>query len=218
MKLEIKDRACIIHQRPYRETSAIIDCLTMNNGRQSFICRGVKKSSRITLCHIQPFQTVEIHWQSKQNHSLHYAKSIEVVTPIWLTGIKLKCGIYLNKLLYRLLCKNETYTDLFNQYEETIQLIDTTSDMEKPLRIFEKNLFAALGYAIPFHQIQSEQCYYNFDVNEGFIQNNEHQHFLGKHIQLIGENKFIHKDVRKTAKSLSRCIINQLYQIHRETL
>ena len=90
--------------------------------------------------------------------------------------------------------------------------------MEKPLRIFEKNLFAALGYAIPFHQIQSEQCYYNFDVNEGFIQNNEHQHFLGKHIQLIGENKFIHKDVRKTAKSLSRCIINQLYQIHRETL
>ena len=44
------------------------------------------------------------------------------------------------------------------------------------------------------------------------------QQFLGKHIQLISENKLSHQSVRRTAKSLSRCIINQLYQIHREIL
>lgn len=214
---EIKDAAIILHQRPYRETSIIIDCITEHHGRRSFICKGVKKHGRITLSNVQPFQTLQVIWADKPSKDLHYIKSLEVITPIWLTGVRLKCGIYLNKLLYRFLNKNENYSELFSSFISVIQGIEHDQDLELHLRQFEQQLFSSIGYAIPFHQIQSPCGVYDYDIHEGF-QENGHQHlFPGKELLLIQAHSFCNQSTRKVAKTLSRTIISQLYALHRET-
>jgi len=214
---EIKDAAIILHQRPYRETSIIIDCITKYHGRQSFICKGVKKQGRITLSNVQPFQTLQVIWTNKPSQDLHYIKSLEVITPIWLTGMRLKCGIYLNKLMYRFLNKNENYSELFSSFISVIQGIEQDQDLELHLRQFEQQLFSSMGYAIPFHQIQNPSSVYDYDIQEGFQEHGEQHQFLGKELLLIQALSLNNVSTRKVAKSLSRTIISQLYALHRET-
>ena len=87
------------------------------------------KNKGITLSNVQPFQTLQVIWTNKPSQDLHYIK-ISVITPIWLTGMRLKCGIYLNKLMYRFLNKNENYSELFSSFISVIQGIEQDQDLE----------------------------------------------------------------------------------------
>ena len=173
----------LLHQRPYRETSVIVDLLTESEGRVSVVCKGVRGSGnkaaslRSTL---QPFAALSVAWSGKS--SLKSLRSAEVtcLAPRFLQH-QLYAALYLNELLIRLFQHGESQINLFAEYRHAItelSEVDLTESgsAEIPLRRFEFKLLATLGFEVDFSfdavtgQPIENQGLYHFHSEFGFSQ------------------------------------------------
>jgi len=173
----------LLHQRPYRETSVIVDLLTESEGRVSVVCKGVRGSGnkaaslRSTL---QPFAALYVAWSGKS--SLKSLRSAEVtcLAPRFLQH-QLYAALYLNELLIRLFQHGESQINLFAEYRHAItelSEVDLTESgsAEIPLRRFEFKLLATLGFEVDFSfdavtgQPIESQGLYHFHSEFGFSQ------------------------------------------------
>jgi len=173
----------LLHQRPYRETSVIVDLLTESEGRVSVVCKGVRGSGnkaaslRSTL---QPFAALSVAWSGKS--SLKSLRSAEVtcLAPRFLQH-QLYAALYLNELLIRLFQHGESQINLFAEYRHAItelSEVDLTESgsAEIPLRRFEFKLLATLGFEVDFSfdavtgQPIESQGLYHFHSEFGFSQ------------------------------------------------
>ena len=58
MRIE-QQPAYVLHSRPYRETSLLLECLTRDHGRLGVIARGVRgERSRTRRAQLEPFQSM----------------------------------------------------------------------------------------------------------------------------------------------------------------
>lgn len=176
--------AFILHQRPYRETSLLIELFTSAHGRLSVVGRGLRGPKARVRALVQPFIPLLVSWYG--SNELMTLQSVEAETlSLSLKGKSLLCGLYLNELLIKLLPKHDPHPHLFSFYRETLFKLDHLScvqeinlenhsySLEKILRLFEKKLLTELGYGLQLHYdtvhqpIQSEKFYY-FDPGHGF--------------------------------------------------
>jgi len=148
MPAELKpEPAFVLHSRPYRETSALIDFFSRHYGRFRAVAKGVrggKKSSRI----LSPYTPLLITWGGKSElKTLRHFESSG--SPLLLQGDRLYCGFYLNELLLRLLAEHDAHTALFDQYLHVLsKLANKDIPMEPSLRTFELNLLDDIGYGL----------------------------------------------------------------------
>ena len=179
----------LLHQRPYRETSVIVDLLTESEGRVSVVCRGVRgagnkaASLRSTL---QPFAALSVAWSGKS--SLKSLRSAEVtcLAPRFLQH-QLYAALYINELLIRLFQHGESQVNLFAEYRHAIaelaevDLSDSggagsIGSTEIPLRRFEFKLLATLGFEVDLYfdtvtgQPIDAKGLYHFHSEFGFSQ------------------------------------------------
>lgn len=173
----------LLHQRPYRETSVIVDLLTESEGRVSVVCKGVRGSGnkaaslRSTL---QPFAALSVAWSGKS--SLKSLRSAEVtcLAPRFLQH-QLYAALYLNELLIRLFQHGESHINLFAEYRHAIAELSEvdlseSGSTEVPLRRFEFKLLATLGFEVDFSfdavtgQPIETQGLYHFHSEFGFSQ------------------------------------------------
>ena len=58
--------AFILHSRPYRETSLLIECLTRDHGRIGLVARGVRRErTRVSRASLQPLTPVQLGWSGR---------------------------------------------------------------------------------------------------------------------------------------------------------
>lgn len=212
----------VLHSRPFRDTSLIVDILTQDYGRVSVVYRGVKstnsKSNKARL--LQPFQSLEFLWQGERE--LKTGKKIEPKgAGIYLTGTALYSALYINELLVRLLFKEDPHPLIFGQYEETIQQISQISSqdmaaIEVVLRLFEITLLAELGYEICFDKDAGfndiePSLNYRYDPELGFElamkkidPKISQSHFKGEQLLAIANQQWQEEETRKAAKRLLR--------------
>lgn len=210
---DLIDQGCILHARPLRESSLILTALTKEHGLMSFTARGSKRSSRTTQAKFQPFQTLSLQWRERSQYSLMTLKNIDILHPMWLTGLKLKCGLYLNQLLFQLLNPQEPCQSLFDAYTTTIKQLDQkTQAMDIILRQFEHQLFAELGFSIPFEQIDNPHNHYTYDLHQGFVPSATSNGFHGAALIQLAQGQLESAQTRQVAKFFSRQIISQLKQ------
>jgi DNA repair protein RecO (recombination protein O) len=58
MRIE-QQPAYVLHARPYRETSLLLECLTREHGRVGVIARGVRgEKARLKRAQLEPFQAI----------------------------------------------------------------------------------------------------------------------------------------------------------------
>lgn len=142
----------LIHTRPYRDTSMLVEAFTRQYGRVTLVARGVKgKKGHKTL--LQPFAPLLMSWWLKGD--LGTVRSTELYQqPFWLTGNRLVSGLYANELLNRLLQRHEAHSELFDYYAATIRQIAHVELNQLPviLRLFEKHLMVHLGYGLVFNR------------------------------------------------------------------
>ncbi len=183
----------ILHRRPYRETSAIIDVVAEGLGRLSLIVRGVynnKKKSGIG-AQAQVFRPLLISYSEGNSGGgeLKYAQSIDDNgPPVELQQKYLYSGFYINELITRLWPQNIESDELFNLYQQTLdslvecqQIAEVVAlaeelgqpiqaaqpnELEVVLRRFEFDLLVALGYGI--------DCFYTFDHDEAIEPDEEY--------------------------------------------
>ncbi len=141
--------AYILHARPYRETSLLLEAFTRDHGRIGLVARGVRgtrgQSQRAVL---QPMQPLLLSWGGRGELLRLNAAEPAGSAPL-LAGDSLLAGFYLNELVLRLLPRGEPQPDLFWRYAECLGALgEPDAPMAWELRRFERDLLAATGYAL----------------------------------------------------------------------
>lgn len=227
-------QAYILHTRPYRDTSLLVDVLSQDYGKISLIAKGARKAKNNQRYLLQAFKPVLVSWQGKSSlKTLTSVEPIAAETPqsspfrddnlhnsalsnTALKGDKLYSAMYANELLVYLLPQDDPTDHIFEHYQCLLdQLIDPSSSLEPCLRYFEFHLLEELGYGINFisnassgESLEAGENYF-FIQNHGFVTTREHPEirdvsFLGEQLICIAQQDFTDKRTRQTAKMLSR--------------
>ncbi|MEP7044385.1 MAG: DNA repair protein RecO [Dokdonella sp.] len=140
--------AFVLHARPYRETSLLLDAFTRDHGRVGLIARGVRRErSRLPRGVLQPLQPLLLSWVARGE--LGALISADVASaPFALAGDGLFAAMYVNELVLRLSGRNDAHADAFVAYAQCLARLADAGDMAWTLRRFERDLLADLGYAL----------------------------------------------------------------------
>jgi DNA repair protein RecO (recombination protein O) len=139
--------AYVLHGRSFRETSLIVDALTREHGRIAVVARGARSARSRWRNVLQPFRPLLISWHSKSDLGTLTAAD-QVASPPALQGNALFCGLYLNELLIRLLHRGDPHAEVFERYREALTGLASEEPSQPLLRLFEKHLLEATGYAL----------------------------------------------------------------------
>ncbi|MBA4501375.1 DNA repair protein RecO [Marinobacterium marinum] len=194
--------AYVLHTRPYRETSLLVDLLTLEYGVVSVVARGARKpGSRLRLC-LQPFQLLQVGWQGRTElKNLRSAEATEVGA--LLQGRALLCGLYLNELLQRLLSPFDPHPKLFVLFRYALNELKSARDIEGALRTFERQLLEQMGFALDSSVLRPDR-WYGWHPESGLQPVGIGQGFSGAHLLSIEQDCYDDPAVRRTAKQLMR--------------
>lgn len=164
----------ILHRRPYRETSFLIDIFTLEWGKVCAIGKGIRGSKSDKKSLLQPFQALQLVLSGK--HELKNLQQVESLEPSMnLHGNHLFSAMYLNELLNRLLINEAPQTELYSLYQSTLLSLTKQMAIEPLLREFELSLLMELGYGIDFsHDSHSGEAiehdaFYSYVNEQGLV-------------------------------------------------
>jgi len=141
----------LLHQRPYRNTSQLIDCLTEGHGLVTLVARGSRRPQAGQRAVLQPFMALRLSWVRRGE--LGRLVDVETRYPVCeLHGEGLFAGFYLNELLLRLMARGDANAQVFSCYSRCLAELSTLSNTPRALRLFELRLLAALGYGLGLEQ------------------------------------------------------------------
>jgi DNA repair protein RecO (recombination protein O) len=142
--------AYVLHHRPYRDTSRILELFTRDHGRASVFARGARggRNQSATLTSVlQPFNRVLVSWTGRgeagQLTAAEFDGAFAVMPPEQLVN-----GYYVNELLLKLFARHDGHAEVFALYSATIDALKASIEPIRALRIFEKRLLDALGYGL----------------------------------------------------------------------
>jgi DNA repair protein RecO (recombination protein O) len=143
--------AFVLHARPWRETSLLVEVLTANHGRLGLVARGVRSARRQPLrAALQPLQLVRL--DAVQQGELAQLRSAEALdaAPL-LAGEAALAAFYVNELVLRLAPRNDPQHELFEAYAAMrARLGDAGQPLAWTLRRFEAALLEALGFGLDY--------------------------------------------------------------------
>jgi DNA repair protein RecO (recombination protein O) len=164
----------VLHHRPWRDTSRILEVLTREHGRLTLFARGVRGPRAKLAPVLQPFQPLLLSWSGRgEAPQLTAAERAEGGAP--LPPAVLLAAFYLNELVMKLTTRHDPLPALFDHYHATLGALRGGAALEPRLRIFEKRLLEVLGYGLDLgseslsgRPIQA-QAYYLYRPSQGLI-------------------------------------------------
>lgn len=139
--------AFVLHRRPYRNTSLLVEALTREYGRIGLVARGVRTPRSRLKGLLQPFIPLLLSWSGdRELLNLTAAEEAEKAVPI--PSTRLFSGFYINELLLRLLQRHDPHVGLFKPYQQVLRALAIAANEEAALRIFEKQLLKEIGYGL----------------------------------------------------------------------
>ncbi|NVJ66223.1 MAG: DNA repair protein RecO [Gammaproteobacteria bacterium] len=218
MSEQTQTSAFILHTRPFKETSLLVEAFTMSEGRVSLVAKGArsqsKKNNRRAL--LQPFQPLQISWLGRSN--LKTLKQLDSNgLPYHLMGINNLCGLYLNELLLKLLIQWDPHPELFDVYQDTLKLLQNNKTPQTILREFELYLLDELGYGIDWAadingDLIDDQLSYSYIPQQGFAIEQLKRGLLiqGQLINAVAQRDWHQKGSLALARTISKHIIDQI--------
>ncbi len=140
------DPSVILHHRPFRETSLLLETFSREHGRLGVVARGARCSKRNQRALLQPGRPLLLSWSLRGE--LATLTGAEAGGDAWpLAGDALFAMFYLNELLLRLLGRQDAQPDLFDDYVTALRAL-AEGPLAPALRLFETKLLQATGYAL----------------------------------------------------------------------
>lgn len=136
----------VLHQRPWRETSVMLDVLTLELGRVRLMLKGARSSKPR---HHRPLPFVPAVFVWGDQGQIPYLRSVDMLAASAVPeGKSLLCGIYINELMLRFLPERDPVPDIYSLYRDLVGVLLAPfhEDTEWDLRRFECSLLQALGY------------------------------------------------------------------------
>ncbi|MEM6483861.1 MAG: DNA repair protein RecO [Pseudomonadota bacterium] len=166
----------VLHSRPFRDSSVLLDLFTAEHGRTAVIGRGLSRKRRggSLGALLQPFQPLLLSFGGRGD-LLSLTAAETAGAPIRLMRDALISGFYLNELLLRLTHRLDPQPTLFSLYGDTLEaLASGTGMLESALRRFEYDALDQLGYGVDLrHDAKTglaidESAIYLFTPEYGF--------------------------------------------------
>ena len=139
--------AYILHQRPYRSTSLLLEALTAEAGRVGLVARGARRQGAKRGGLLQPFRPLLLAWHGRGELKTLSGAEVAGAPPPRPRGRALFAGYYCNELILRLYAREAPDATVFAAYQRTVAALDGEEVPLAALRLFELDLLDALGYA-----------------------------------------------------------------------
>ena len=162
----------ILHQRPYRETSLLLDIFSRDYGRLRLVARGARNNRKKPSALYQTSRNLNISWSGRGE--LGTLTDIEEARPAFeISGSCVMAVFYMNELLLRLLHTHEPHAELFDAYMIALGRLEHGESEATTLRYFEKQLLDSIGYGLVLdHEVDNGEEIaadkdYDYVINEG---------------------------------------------------
>ncbi len=223
LKIEMQS-GWLLHSRPYRDTSMLLDFYTEESGRVSAIARGIRNPKAKNKALLQPFIPLNISISGRSE--LQNLQQVEArSSALFLKGEYLFSALYVNELMVRLVAGHERDKELFIAYSSVLIALSEGAEIEPLLRSFELRLLENLGYGLQLsHEADSDnpvvaEGWYYMLSDGGFVRQLQISErdadpstghlYSGAELQHIGRADFSRLNTRKVAKRLLRLVLQQ---------
>lgn len=207
--------AWLLHHRPFRDSSQILDVLTRDHGRLSIVARGSRGAKSRLRGLLRPFLPLSLSWYSRSDMGTLTGAELNGA-PISLGGEALMAAYYLNELIINLLHRHDPQPEMFSLYGNTLRQLLGSEQVVAGLREFELDLLSLLGYGVVLDresetgaELQSNQ-HYEYRLGVGPVLVRE-QHgdmvFLGGELAAVGRREFAGAGTLRCANRLLRQVI-----------
>lgn len=205
----------ILHHRPFRDTSQLLDIVTRDHGKIAVVARGSRGSKSRLAGVLRPFLPLRVSWVAKSD--LGTLTGAEAAgPPAGMMGDAMLSAYYVNELLINFLHRYDPQPEIFALYETIIRALVTTENVAASLRSFELELLSLLGYAVNLHQqfdsheaLLDEQ-HYEYRMEQGAVPVDRSEGamvFKGATLTAIAAQQFEQPEILRAASRLLREII-----------
>ncbi len=205
----------ILHHRPFRDTSQILDIVTRDHGKIAVVARGSRSSKSRLAGVLRPFLPLKVSWVAKSD--LGTLTGAEAAgPPAGMMGDALLSAYYVNELLLHFLHRSDPQPEIFALYEEVINALAGTLDVAASLRSFELEFLSLLGYAVNLqhefdgHEPLQPDRYYQYRMEQGPVAVERREGalvFTGSVLTGVAEQRFSDPEILRAANRLLREII-----------
>ena len=218
-----QELAVVLHVRPYRESSSIVQFLTRGQGRVVGVMKGLKRDNpkRVAL---QAFSFGTVSYIPRDG--LVTVRDFDLGHFVALKGDALYAGFYVLELLSRLVPERQSEPLIFAAALKVLEALEEADGLEPSLRNFEMDLLYHLGFGLDFRRVAGAANnatgdieptrIYSYRPNEGFVlvpgeypgesnlPRDLGQLLWGQEILAIAARDFNDLAVRRAAKKLLR--------------
>lgn len=205
----------ILHHRPFRDSSQILDIVTRDHGKVAVVARGSRGGKSRLAGVLRPFLPLRVSWVAKSD--LGTLTGAEAAgPPAGMTGDALLSAYYVNELLLNFLHRHDPQPEIFSLYEQVLGTLVGRREVAACLRAFEFEFLTLLGYAVNLdHEYGSQQAldparYYEFRMEQGAVPVERSEGrlvFSGAELRAVAEQRFEDEGVLRVANRLMRDII-----------
>ncbi len=162
--------AYVLHQRPFRDSSLIVEILAREAGRMTVFARGVR-GPKARFAVLQPFRPLLLSWSGRgEAPQLTAAEPADAARPA-VPAAHFVSACYLTELLLALTTRHDPHPELYDEYDATLGRLSqpaglSAASLESCLRRFEMRLLELIGYGLNLateadtgRPLQPEACY-----------------------------------------------------------
>jgi len=207
--------AFVLHHRPFRDTSQLLDVISREHGKITLVARGSRSAKSKLRGLLRPFQALRLSWFVRSDLGTLTGAEIDSA-PLSLGGDALLSAYYVNELVLNFLHRHDPQPEIFDVYSQTITALAHSEELAANLRVFEMELLRLLGYALNLdfdanlHRPIEEQSFYEYRVDQGPVSVSRSEGamvFAGASLRGIAESRFDDPAVLRDAGRLLREVI-----------
>ncbi|MBT8086365.1 MAG: DNA repair protein RecO [Woeseia sp.] len=210
-----QEPAWLLHHRPFRDSSRILDILSRDHGRLSLVARGARSAKSRLNGLLRPFMPLSMSWVARGDLGTLTGAEMDGA-PVALSGDALLSGYYANELLLKLLHRFDPQPEVFALYARTVGKLAGNKEPALLLRQFEIELLGFLGYGLNLdrdvaqhHELLAKQ-HYEYRVALGAMPVDRQAGpmvFSGEELIAIRDGCFADRDKLRAASRLLRGVI-----------
>ncbi len=205
----------VLHRRPFRDSSQILDLLTRDHGRVTVVARGSRGSKSRLAGVLRPFLPLRVSWVARSD--LGTLTGAEAAgAPADLRGDALLSAFYLNELLLHFLYRDDPQPEVHALYADTVAALVAGDEVAAALREFELEFLGLVGYAVNLdfeagsHAELAPEQYYDYRAEQGPVPVSRSAGplvFAGSTLTAIAARRFAEPEVLRAASRLLRAVI-----------
>jgi len=206
----------VLHHRPWRDTSRMLDILSRDHGRLTLFARGVRGPRSRTASLLQPFTPLLASWTGSGDAAQLTHVEAAAGAAVGLPAAALLSGWYLNELLLKLTLRVDPQPAVFDSYAQALERLRTGPTPAPALRAFERDLLELLGYGLELRREARggaplrADAYYHFHADLGFVETpaGADNAYAGRSLLALADDDLQEAPVLEDARRLMRAALD----------